>query len=146
GNHPAATVQKTQGAAATSPQAPPAAVYVRADPAMDSETRDPGTYHSASRGPTEPRGPGPGKKPPRVSQHTPKYPAPDTKNHKYTSGQRHQPPADSIWEGPKFGVEKPDYSPTPSPLPQPFISKSSQLTHVYTQSIHPAKPFPSINL
>ncbi|MED6249096.1 hypothetical protein ATANTOWER_009216 [Ataeniobius toweri] len=34
-NHP-----KLQGAAAMSPQAPPAAVYARADPAMDPETRD----------------------------------------------------------------------------------------------------------
>ncbi|MEQ2267348.1 hypothetical protein XENORESO_004754, partial [Xenotaenia resolanae] len=90
GNHP---VQKPQGAAATSPQAPPAAVYTQADPAMDPETRDPGTYHFPRRGPTEPRGPGPGKQPPGVSQHTPKHPAPDTENHKYTGRQRHQPPA-----------------------------------------------------
>ncbi|MEQ2255546.1 hypothetical protein ILYODFUR_015025 [Ilyodon furcidens] len=32
-----------------------AAIYARADPAMDPETRDPGTYHSLSLGPTEPR-------------------------------------------------------------------------------------------
>ncbi|MEQ2229797.1 hypothetical protein ILYODFUR_022510 [Ilyodon furcidens] len=49
-----------------------------------------------SRGPTEPRGPGPGKQPPGVSQHTPKHPAPDTENHKYTGGQRYQPPAGSV--------------------------------------------------
>ncbi|MEQ2308257.1 hypothetical protein AMECASPLE_026392 [Ameca splendens] len=48
------------------------------------ETRDPGTYHSPSRGPTEPRGPGPGKQPPGVSRRTPKQPAPDAENHKYT--------------------------------------------------------------
>ncbi|MEQ2285907.1 hypothetical protein AMECASPLE_036730 [Ameca splendens] len=35
GNHPAATQQKSHGAAATSPQVPMAAVYARADPAMD---------------------------------------------------------------------------------------------------------------
>ncbi|MED6239196.1 hypothetical protein ATANTOWER_003258, partial [Ataeniobius toweri] len=35
GNHPAATVQKSQGAAAASPQALPAAVYARTDQAMD---------------------------------------------------------------------------------------------------------------
>ncbi|MEQ2261496.1 hypothetical protein XENORESO_011170 [Xenotaenia resolanae] len=63
---------------------------------MDPETQDPGTYHSPSRGPTEPNGPGPGKQPPGVSQHTPKLPAPDTENHKYPSGQRHQPPAGSV--------------------------------------------------
>ncbi|MED6241761.1 hypothetical protein ATANTOWER_026153 [Ataeniobius toweri] len=40
GNHPAAMVQKLQGTAATSPQARPAAMYARADPAMDPETRD----------------------------------------------------------------------------------------------------------
>ncbi|MED6268143.1 hypothetical protein CHARACLAT_019241 [Characodon lateralis] len=52
-----------QGAAATSPQASPAAIYARADPAMDTEIRDPGTYHSPSSGPTEPRSPGPTKQP-----------------------------------------------------------------------------------
>ncbi|KAK5605812.1 hypothetical protein CRENBAI_005411, partial [Crenichthys baileyi] len=62
GNHPAATVQKPQGAAATSPQGPLAAIYTRADTAMDPETRDPGTYHSPSRGP--------GKQPPGVRKHT----------------------------------------------------------------------------
>ncbi|MED6239397.1 hypothetical protein ATANTOWER_005942 [Ataeniobius toweri] len=66
GNHPAATVQKPQGAATTSPQALPAGVYAGADPTMDPETREPGTYHFPSRGLTEPRGPGPGKQPPRV--------------------------------------------------------------------------------
>ncbi|MEQ2248005.1 hypothetical protein ILYODFUR_014903 [Ilyodon furcidens] len=100
GNHPAATVQKPQGAAATNPQAPLAAVHVRADPAMDPETRDPATYHSPSKGPTEPRGPGTGKQPPGVSQHTPKHLAPDTENHKYTGGQRHQPPAGSVGNRP----------------------------------------------
>ncbi|MED6262681.1 hypothetical protein ATANTOWER_023929 [Ataeniobius toweri] len=40
---------------------------------------DPGQIQrrSPSRGPTEPRGPGPGKQPLGVSQHTPKHPAPD---------------------------------------------------------------------
>ncbi|KAK5617375.1 hypothetical protein CRENBAI_006913 [Crenichthys baileyi] len=70
GNHPAATVQKPQGAAATSPQAPLAAVYARADPAMDTETRDHGTYHSPSRGPTETKGSCLSKKPLGVSRHT----------------------------------------------------------------------------
>ncbi|MED6279772.1 hypothetical protein CHARACLAT_004092, partial [Characodon lateralis] len=96
GNHPAATVQKPRGAAAMSPQAPPAAVYARADPTMDPESRNPGTYHSQSRCPTEPWGPGPSKQLPGVSQHTPKHLAPDTKNHKYTGRQRYQPPADSV--------------------------------------------------
>ncbi|KAK5617972.1 hypothetical protein CRENBAI_023972 [Crenichthys baileyi] len=93
GNHPAATVQKPQRVAATKPQALPAALNAGGDPAMDPETQDPGTHHSPSRGPREPRDPGPGKQPPRVTRHTPKHPAPDTENHKYTSGQRHQPPA-----------------------------------------------------
>ncbi|KAK5611888.1 hypothetical protein CRENBAI_007104 [Crenichthys baileyi] len=39
--------------------------------------------------PTEPGAPG--KQPPGVSRHTPKHPAPDTKNQQYASGQRHQP-------------------------------------------------------
>ncbi|KAK5605745.1 hypothetical protein CRENBAI_006744, partial [Crenichthys baileyi] len=81
GNHPVATMQKLQGAAAMSLLAPPAAIYPRADPTTDPENRDPGTYHSPSRGPTEPRGPGPGKQPLGVSQYTPKHPAPDTENH-----------------------------------------------------------------
>ncbi|MEQ2253524.1 hypothetical protein ILYODFUR_033049, partial [Ilyodon furcidens] len=38
----------------------------------------------------------PGKQPPGVSQHTPKHPAPDTENHKYTSGQRCQPLAGTV--------------------------------------------------
>ncbi|MED6282538.1 hypothetical protein CHARACLAT_033124, partial [Characodon lateralis] len=63
---------------------------------MDPEAQDPGTHHPPSRGPTEPRGPGPGKQPKGVSQHTPKHPAPDTENHKYTSEQRLQPPAGGV--------------------------------------------------
>ncbi|MED6256169.1 hypothetical protein ATANTOWER_021215 [Ataeniobius toweri] len=63
---------------------------------MDPEAQDPGTHHPPSRGQTEPRGQGPGKQPPGVSQHTPKHPAPDTENHKYTSGQRLQPPAGGV--------------------------------------------------
>ncbi|MED6231941.1 hypothetical protein ATANTOWER_015086 [Ataeniobius toweri] len=74
-NHPAATVEKPQGAAA-SPRAPLAALYTRADPAMDPEACDPGTYHSPSRGPTEPRCPGPGKQPPGVSRSNTKAPSP----------------------------------------------------------------------
>ncbi|KAK5611434.1 hypothetical protein CRENBAI_016904 [Crenichthys baileyi] len=49
-----------------------------------------------SRGLTEPRGPGPGKQPPGVSQHTPKHSAPDTENHKATPNKdtdiEHMPP------------------------------------------------------
>ncbi|MED6246197.1 hypothetical protein ATANTOWER_014315 [Ataeniobius toweri] len=56
GNHAAATVQKPQGAAVTSLLV---AVYARADPAMDPETRDPITHHSPSRGPPEPWEPWP---------------------------------------------------------------------------------------
>ncbi|MEQ2279533.1 hypothetical protein AMECASPLE_010533 [Ameca splendens] len=63
---------------------------------MDPEPRDPGTYHSPSKNLTEPRGPGPSELPPGVSQQTPKHPAPDTENCKYTSWQRHQPPAASV--------------------------------------------------
>ncbi|MEQ2308812.1 hypothetical protein AMECASPLE_032116 [Ameca splendens] len=50
-------------------------------------SKTPGHTTPPSRGPAEPRGPGPGKQPPGVSQHTPKHPALDTENHKYTSGQ-----------------------------------------------------------
>ncbi|KAK5610584.1 hypothetical protein CRENBAI_002934 [Crenichthys baileyi] len=72
-------------------QAPLAAIYPRADAAMDPETRDLRTHHSPSRGPTEPRGPGPGKQLPEVSRHTPKHQASDTENYKYTSrGNRTQ--------------------------------------------------------
>ncbi|MEQ2308557.1 hypothetical protein AMECASPLE_029377 [Ameca splendens] len=63
GDPPSSHSAGLQGAAATSPQALPAAVCAIADPAMDPETRDPGTHHSPSRGPTEPRGPGPCKQP-----------------------------------------------------------------------------------
>ncbi|MEQ2222607.1 hypothetical protein ILYODFUR_028076 [Ilyodon furcidens] len=71
---------------------------VQQDQDMDPETQDPGTYHSPSRTPTEPRGPGPGKRPPGVSRCTPKHPAPNAENHKYTGGQRHQPPQ-VVWRG-----------------------------------------------
>ncbi|MEQ2165920.1 hypothetical protein GOODEAATRI_022147 [Goodea atripinnis] len=63
---------------------------------MDPEAQDPGTHHPPSRGPTEPRGPGPGKQPPGVSQPTSKHLAADTENHQYTSGQRLQPPARGV--------------------------------------------------
>ncbi|MEQ2309075.1 hypothetical protein AMECASPLE_034942 [Ameca splendens] len=90
---PSSYSAEAPGSCSDEPTGPPAAVYTRADPAMDPETRDSWTYHSPNRGPTEPRGPGPSKQPPGVSQHTPKHPAPDSKNHKYTGGQRRQPPA-----------------------------------------------------
>ncbi|KAK5610761.1 hypothetical protein CRENBAI_026869 [Crenichthys baileyi] len=84
------------GGCSDDPQTPTAAVYAREDPAMDSETRDLGTHHSPSRGPTEPRGPGPSKQPLGLSRHKPKHPTPDTENHKFTSGQRYQPRAGSV--------------------------------------------------
>ncbi|MEQ2220802.1 hypothetical protein ILYODFUR_009259 [Ilyodon furcidens] len=45
GNHPAAMVQKRQGAAVMIPKALLSAIYAGADPAMDPETRDPGAHH-----------------------------------------------------------------------------------------------------
>ncbi|MED6240365.1 hypothetical protein ATANTOWER_019950 [Ataeniobius toweri] len=90
GSHPAATMQKPQGAAATSPQAPPATVHARADPAMDPETQDPGTHHPPKQRPDRAQGA-------RTRQAaTGSEPAPDTENPKYTSGQRLQPPAGSM--------------------------------------------------
>ncbi|MEQ2299096.1 hypothetical protein AMECASPLE_011998 [Ameca splendens] len=76
----------------------PAVVYAGADAAMDPETQDPGAHHPSSRGLTEPGCPGPSKQPPGVNRHTPKHPAPNTKNHKFTSGQRHQPPVSGCGE------------------------------------------------
>ncbi|KAK5603552.1 hypothetical protein CRENBAI_005011 [Crenichthys baileyi] len=68
---------------------------------MDPETRDSGSHHSPSRGPTEQL--------PRVSKRTPKHPAPDTENHKYTSVQRHQPLAGSVQVPiPQRGNQPPD--------------------------------------
>ncbi|MEQ2251296.1 hypothetical protein ILYODFUR_009457 [Ilyodon furcidens] len=60
--------------AATSPQAPPAAIYTGADPALEPETT---ANHSPSRGPTEQGGPGPSKQPTTGSEpaHT-KAPSP----------------------------------------------------------------------
>ncbi|KAK5612422.1 hypothetical protein CRENBAI_020612 [Crenichthys baileyi] len=49
--------------------------------------------------PREPGGLGPSKQPPGVSQNMPKHPAPNTENHKYTSGQRHQRLGESV-QGP----------------------------------------------
>ncbi|MEQ2193460.1 hypothetical protein XENOCAPTIV_028930 [Xenoophorus captivus] len=115
-NHPAATVQKPQGAGATSPHAPLAAIYARADPAMDPETRDLKTHDPLSSGPTEPMSPGPGKQPPGVSRHTPKHPAPDTKE-----PQVHQRPEKTshrqrVWQGGPPGPNKPtNQHPSPSP-------------------------------
>ncbi|MEQ2257783.1 hypothetical protein ILYODFUR_038293 [Ilyodon furcidens] len=114
-----------QGAAATSPQALPAAVHAQADPAMDPEAEDPGTHHPPSRRPTEPRGPGPGKQLPGVSQHTPKHLAPDTENHKYTSGQRLQPPAGGV-AGRKL-IQEREQSKT-----QPVAKKKKKQAHTVT--------------
>ncbi|MEQ2238223.1 hypothetical protein ILYODFUR_031044 [Ilyodon furcidens] len=61
GKPPSSRSAEPQGDAATSPQ-------TRRQPSMPEQiqpwTQRPETYHSPSRGPTEPRGPGPGKQPP----------------------------------------------------------------------------------
>ncbi|XP_050994901.1 basic salivary proline-rich protein 4-like [Labeo rohita] len=61
GDHPAATMQTSQGGVAASPQVPPAAGHTRAPP--------------PSRGPAKPGGPGPAKQPPRSGQRSPEHPA-----------------------------------------------------------------------
>ncbi|KAK5615162.1 hypothetical protein CRENBAI_004960, partial [Crenichthys baileyi] len=80
------------------PTAPPAAVHAvsRFQQPWTQRPKTPGHTTPKAEAPTEPRGPGPGRQPPGVSQHTPKHPAPDTENHKYTSGQRLQQPAGRV--------------------------------------------------
>ncbi|MEQ2309587.1 hypothetical protein AMECASPLE_000443 [Ameca splendens] len=67
-----------------SPQAPPAAVYAGADPAMDPEARGPRAHHPPAEAPG---GSGTGKQPPGVSRHTPQqgHREEDTENHQYTT-------------------------------------------------------------
>ncbi|MEQ2311118.1 hypothetical protein AMECASPLE_016372 [Ameca splendens] len=87
GEPPSSRNAEAPGSSSDEPKGPTSShLHTGADPAMQPP----------SRGPTEPGGPGPGKQPPGVSWHAPKHPAPDTKNHQYTSGQRHQPPAGSV--------------------------------------------------
>ncbi|MED6246583.1 hypothetical protein ATANTOWER_020169, partial [Ataeniobius toweri] len=61
--------------------------------------RDPRTYHPPSRGPTGPRGPGPGKQPLGVSRHTPKHPAPSTRHREPQVHQRAETPTTGRWCG-----------------------------------------------
>ncbi|XP_050952735.1 synapsin-1-like [Labeo rohita] len=72
GDHPAATMQTSQGAAAASPQAPPAAGHTRADRPLGPAIQGP---PPPSQGPAKPGGPGPAKRPPRVGQRSPEHPA-----------------------------------------------------------------------
>ncbi|XP_017291154.1 lysine-rich arabinogalactan protein 19-like [Kryptolebias marmoratus] len=67
-------MQKPQGAAAMSPQAPPATRYTRADPAMDRETQAPRAHH-----------------PPAGARPSPGTQAPAS-SHPCTARQSHQPP------------------------------------------------------
>ncbi|XP_050985773.1 basic proline-rich protein-like [Labeo rohita] len=79
GDHPAATMQTSQGAAAASPQAPPAAGHTRADRPLGPAIQGP---PPPSQGPAKPGGPGPAKRPPRVGQRSPEHPAPERVLHR----------------------------------------------------------------
>ncbi|MEQ2221181.1 DnaJ subfamily A member 3, mitochondrial [Ilyodon furcidens] len=92
---------------------------------MNPETRDAGTYHSPSRGPTEARGPGPGKQPPGVSRHTPKHPGPQTENHK-----GNQPPDPG-------GVPLPSGVGTPAPAQTSAGTSRTRVTPAWTPTLHP---------
>ncbi|KAL0151748.1 hypothetical protein M9458_052974 [Cirrhinus mrigala] len=74
GDHPAATMQTSQGAVAASPQAPPAAGHTRADRPWARRSKGP---PPPSRGPAEPGGPGPAKQLPRAGQRSPEHLAPE---------------------------------------------------------------------
>ncbi|KAL0195020.1 hypothetical protein M9458_008592, partial [Cirrhinus mrigala] len=74
GDHPAATMQTSQGGVAASPQVPPAAGHTRADRPWARRSKGP---PPPSRGPAKPGGPGPAKQPPRSGQHSPEHPAPE---------------------------------------------------------------------
>ncbi|MEQ2202216.1 hypothetical protein XENOCAPTIV_027810 [Xenoophorus captivus] len=100
---------------------------------MDPEAQDPRTHHPPSRGPTEPRGPGSGKQPPGVSQPTPKHPAADTENHKYTSGQRLQPLAGGV-AGRKLIQEREQFKTQPAAKKN---NKKKQNRHTQSQSPTP---------
>ncbi|KAK5609287.1 hypothetical protein CRENBAI_012824 [Crenichthys baileyi] len=123
------------------------AIYARADPAMDPETRDTGTYHFLSRRPTESRDPGPGKQPPGVSQHTPMHPTLDTKTHKYTSGQRHHPAAGRVAGclgptfdgGPKLREQSKTQPDKKTGTHIPALMRTHKNTHTYTPSVNTNK-------
>ncbi|XP_050977645.1 basic salivary proline-rich protein 4-like [Labeo rohita] len=72
GDHPAATMQTSQGGVAASPQVPPAAGHTRADRPWARRSKGP---PPPSRGPAKPGGPGPAKQPPRSGQRSPEHPA-----------------------------------------------------------------------
>ncbi|KAL0201498.1 hypothetical protein M9458_004685, partial [Cirrhinus mrigala] len=74
GDHPAATMQTSQGGVAASPQVPPAAGHTRADRPWARRSKGP---PPPSRGPAKPGGPGPAKQPPRSGQRSPEHPAPE---------------------------------------------------------------------
>ncbi|MED6234988.1 hypothetical protein ATANTOWER_011440, partial [Ataeniobius toweri] len=63
GNHPAATVQKPQGAAATSPQTPPAAFYARAGTEIQGNPSDPERAEMPASAPDNPQDPNPNPSP-----------------------------------------------------------------------------------
>ncbi|KAL0148068.1 hypothetical protein M9458_056608 [Cirrhinus mrigala] len=74
GDHPAATMQTSQGGVAASPQVPPAAGHTRADRPWARRSKGP---PPPSQGPAKPGGPGPAKQPPRSGQRSPEHPAPE---------------------------------------------------------------------
>ncbi|KAK5599259.1 hypothetical protein CRENBAI_023777 [Crenichthys baileyi] len=102
---------------------------------MDPETRDPGTYHSPSRGPTEPRGPGPSKQPPGV----PFPPGVETG----------RPPQhlNMLWASPGSCLNlsdpgpDPEIPPHPDPSPQPSPSSSGEGA-MYKRGVHMVQTSP----
>ncbi|XP_050958766.1 basic salivary proline-rich protein 4-like [Labeo rohita] len=143
GDHPAATMQTSQGGVAASPQAPPAAGHTRADRPWARRSKGP---QPPSRGPAKPGGPGPAKQPPRSGQRSPEHPARSEKPpthrrpgasstgrawHHYPQrgNQRQTPELNPLHSGVETG--RPPRSPaaaekTTSPDPDRMASSSSQ--------------------
>ncbi|MEQ2287900.1 hypothetical protein AMECASPLE_017489 [Ameca splendens] len=63
-----------------------------------------------------------------------KHPAPDTENHKYTSGQRHQPPAGSVAgrKSPELILEREQSKTHPDTKNRHIQSQSHIPTHMHT--------------
>ncbi|XP_050954928.1 basic salivary proline-rich protein 1-like [Labeo rohita] len=140
GDHPAATMQTSQGGVAASPQVPPAAGHTRADRPWARRSKGP---PPPSRGPAKPGGPGPAKQPPRSGQRSPEHPAPERETtnapaaggilhrHHYPQrgNQRQTPELNPLHSGVETG-RPPRYpaaaEKTTSPDPDRMASSSSQ--------------------
>ncbi|KAL0152487.1 hypothetical protein M9458_052210 [Cirrhinus mrigala] len=134
-DHPAATMQTSQGAVAASPQAPPAPGHTRADRALGPVIQGPPTPQP---GPSKARGARPRPATTESGPALTRASCPGARNQQRTGGRGHPPPRGNQRQTPELdplhsGVEtgRPPRSPaaaekTTSPDPDRMASSSSQ--------------------